>query len=62
MQFKVNTVAANYPKEKDVNPWQNGGPFTQESAEINKRPVLEAVPGQALAACGEVGAPSQSSV
>lgn len=61
MQFKVNTVAANYPKEKDVNPRQNRGRLTQDSAEINERPARESVPGRALPACGEVEAPCASS-
>lgn len=31
----------------------------QESVEVNEKPAMEAVPGEALPACGEVEAPSQ---
>lgn len=34
----------------------------QEFMEINKRPVMESLPGYALPACGAVEAPSESSV
>jgi hypothetical protein len=62
MQLKGNTVAANYHKEKDVNPLQNGGPSTQKPVEINGRPAMKSVSSQALPACSEVEAPSKSSV
>lgn len=32
----------------------------QELMEINKRPVMESLPGHALPACGAVEAPSES--